>query len=403
MGIIFAKFHQDSQVTMVDNNLEAVTLAKENTSLNQTKNTEVIKVDVARDNLDKKFDMALTNPPWTKNISVIPKLVQFALDHLKINGRFYLVINKTFRTEDIIESIFENVEVVAMKEPYKILMAVKKIAKIDPLREKVLGQLRSLKITPDILKDQNFLTSTHYLNLIIKTAKIQKTETILEIGPGSGQLTTLLAEHAKKVVTLEIDGKFKPVLQKLPNNVEIIYGNALNIVGRHMANIKFDKFVSCIPYSLCQPLTHKLAHAKTCPIYIVLPEQFVNLLQDHHIFSAVFDIKILFKIPRAYFYPIPKTDSFLVYLHKNNDKLSKENLSRWTRKFIYGNEGKTLKNILRLAVEKINEQLLGEKLTKNQARKIVDEFKIEDSLLERDQYSGEVYQQSANAVEKYFS
>ena len=59
---------------------------------------------------------------------------------------------------------------------------------------------------------QNFLIDTHVLEKIIHAAQITDQDCVLEIGPGIGTMTQYLAEHARHVVAVEIDGNLIPIL-----------------------------------------------------------------------------------------------------------------------------------------------------------------------------------------------
>lgn len=52
---------------------------------------------------------------------------------------------------------------------------------------------------------QHFLTDTNILERIVAAADLQPGETVLEVGPGRGALTAVLASHARHVVAVEID------------------------------------------------------------------------------------------------------------------------------------------------------------------------------------------------------
>ena len=72
---------------------------------------------------------------------------------------------------------------------------------------------------------QNFLIDTNILENIADAAGITDEDTVLEIGPGFGALTQVVAERAKKVIALEIDTKLIPILEETLgeyNNIEII-------------------------------------------------------------------------------------------------------------------------------------------------------------------------------------
>ena len=75
---------------------------------------------------------------------------------------------------------------------------------------------------------QNFLFDENVLARIVDAADLQPNDEVLEIGPGLGSLTRLLASSAGRVVAVELDGRLLPALQnevaELPN-VEIIHGD----------------------------------------------------------------------------------------------------------------------------------------------------------------------------------
>lgn len=92
--------------------------------------------------------------------------------------------------------------------------------------------LKARGIYPSKKLGQNFLISRMVLKKIIETADIQKTDTILEIGPGIGTLTQELAKKAGKVIAIEKDKKLVEILKETLKdfkNVEIINGDILKM------------------------------------------------------------------------------------------------------------------------------------------------------------------------------
>lgn len=61
---------------------------------------------------------------------------------------------------------------------------------------------------------QNFLIDLHVLDKILKAAEIGPDSVCVEIGPGIGGLTQVLAENAAHVIAVEIDGRLIPILQE---------------------------------------------------------------------------------------------------------------------------------------------------------------------------------------------
>lgn len=108
---------------------------------------------------------------------------------------------------------------------------------------------------------QNFLIDTNILENIADAAGITEEDTVLEVGPGFGALTQVMAERAKKVIALEIDSKLIPILSETLrdyNNVEIINMDVLkcNIdeLAKEKNNGKPFKVVANLPYYITTPI-----------------------------------------------------------------------------------------------------------------------------------------------------
>src|SRR5690242_3180975 len=77
---------------------------------------------------------------------------------------------------------------------------------------------------------QHFLNDTRILGRIVEALELNGHETVLEIGPGRGALTDLLAPHAGRLVAVEYDRALAERLReryaRMPN-VEIVQGDVL--------------------------------------------------------------------------------------------------------------------------------------------------------------------------------
>lgn len=108
---------------------------------------------------------------------------------------------------------------------------------------------------------QNFLIDTHVLDKIIKAAAITEDDLILEIGPGIGTMTQYLAEHARKVIAVEIDKKLIPILEdtlsEFPNtqviNEDILKLDVATLVQEENQG-KPIKVVANLPYYITTPI-----------------------------------------------------------------------------------------------------------------------------------------------------
>ena len=72
---------------------------------------------------------------------------------------------------------------------------------------------------------QNFLTDKNILKKIVDVSNIENNSLVIEIGPGSGNLTKEIAKVASIVLCFEIDKRLEPILKENLrefNNIDII-------------------------------------------------------------------------------------------------------------------------------------------------------------------------------------
>ena len=97
---------------------------------------------------------------------------------------------------------------------------------------------------------QHFLNNKKSLEEMARAAEISKNDIVLEVGPGLGSLTEILAARAKKVIAVEKDRELIPILrERFRNykNVEIIQGDILKIENWKVKIGNF-KVVANLPY-----------------------------------------------------------------------------------------------------------------------------------------------------------
>ncbi|MEW5897400.1 MAG: rRNA adenine N-6-methyltransferase family protein [Nanoarchaeota archaeon] len=230
-------------------------------------------------------------------------------------------------------------------------------------------------IVHEIVHDQHFLIDQKVLQQIISAAKINPKDIVLEIGAGKGALTLALAKQAQKVIAIELDERFKAELKNLPKNVEVIFGNALDILPKRK---DFNKLIANIPYQICEPLLHYLCTAKNVEMSILtISKKFALNARQHPIFSAFLNLETIQEVPKEAFQPAPKVVSALVKITPN---LSDDDNNLIRRK-LYLQRDKKLKNGLRDALIDLFRKK-GRELTKKQAGEIVDSLKLPSSLLE---------------------
>ncbi len=196
--------------------------------------------------------------------------------------------------------------------------------------------------------DQHFLTSKRLLKLETDIAKISKNDIILEIGPGNCSLTKqILKYNPKKLISIEIDEKFKNNLEEIKNrneNFEYFLDNSLNIIE----TLNFTKIIANIPYSITEPLYKKLIYLNfNCAILIHGKRFYDEVLKNensklHHILNSYFIIKKIEDIDGKMFLPKAKVKSCLVRIEKN----AKPTKIQEFFKLLHEKETRTTKNAI---------------------------------------------------------
>lgn len=200
---------------------------------------------------------------------------------------------------------------------------------------------------------QNFLTNPEILEIIVKNANLSKNDHILEIGPGLGALTAVLAPHVARITVIEKDQRLKKILPHSLSqfsNIEYLFQDALDYEPNSQipyiecqinndADDRVDgtvstfsyKLIANIPYYITSPLINKflkdqfmsekphkipelilLMVQKEVAQKICAPVGKLNILAlNIQTFAAA---KIITSVPKENFSPIPKVDSALIQI-----------------------------------------------------------------------------------------
>lgn len=123
---------------------------------------------------------------------------------------------------------------------------------------------------------QHFLTSTHYVRLITKAARIETGDRVLEIGPGEGVLTRELLSRGAVVTAVEKDRRLIPVLQETfaeeiaAHALFLLEADALEFAPEeHFAEGTY-KLVANIPYYITGAILEKFLSARHQPAALAL-------------------------------------------------------------------------------------------------------------------------------------
>ncbi|MDR1093045.1 MAG: 16S rRNA (adenine(1518)-N(6)/adenine(1519)-N(6))-dimethyltransferase [Clostridiales bacterium] len=229
---------------------------------------------------------------------------------------------------------------------------------------------------------QNFISDVNFLRSLVNLAGISKADNVLEIGAGAGALTRELAAAARFVAAYEIDRDLEPILTaalKGAENVRLVLADALKADNAeiaalfrkgnaqctmHNAQLKDKpqvsdreqsdknpdntslfslltsqfpdfqfKLVANLPYYITTPLIFKFLDAPTCAEMAVMVQKEVAERLAAKEGTAAYgaltvavgvaaDVKILKRVPRKIFYPVPDVDSAFVSIKRNAEKFA---------------------------------------------------------------------------------
>jgi 16S rRNA (adenine1518-N6/adenine1519-N6)-dimethyltransferase len=172
---------------------------------------------------------------------------------------------------------------------------------------------------------QHFLTDRRILGRIADALQLKGGETVLEIGPGRGALTDILAERAGRLIAIEYDRALAELLrQRYAKRGHVLIAEA-DVLEVSLGELAAGPYVLVgnVPYYITTPI---LFHALTPPradrsVYLVQKEVADRLSASPGTkeygaltvnVTAVARAETLFKVPAGAFSPPPKVDSAVV-------------------------------------------------------------------------------------------
>ncbi|NTU67224.1 MAG: ribosomal RNA small subunit methyltransferase A [Candidatus Moranbacteria bacterium] len=212
---------------------------------------------------------------------------------------------------------------------------------------------------------QNFLRDEAVLQRIIESSSLSTDDLVLEIGPGEGVLTERLAEHAKKVIAIEIDGdlignlrdKFKDDPSVRIINKDILKMNLPEFIAKEFKDGKY-KLIANIPYYITSPIIRLFLETKLPPTEMILmvqkevAERIVAKPGSMSILAVSVQYyaqaELLFDVDAESFYPIPEVDSAVIRIKPEARSRNRDEAKKFFRvvKAGFSSKRKTLSNNL---------------------------------------------------------
>lgn len=227
--------------------------------------------------------------------------------------------------------------------------------------------MQKYDVHPNKSLGQNFLFDENTLNKIVES--VNKEDTILEIGPGLGTLTALLANKAKKVIAVELDSKMCCILEdrfKLFNNVTIINEDILKLDINEIASNA--KIVANLPYYITTPIITELLKSNIKDITVLIQKEVAERIcaipGDKEAGAITYyvnyyaDASKVIDVPKEFFIPSPKVESAIINLKKLESPRVKVNDEKLLFELIKNNFSKRRKTILNSLSDIIEKQKL---------------------------------------------
>lgn len=190
-------------------------------------------------------------------------------------------------------------------------------------------------------KGQHLLKNPMILKEIVNKSNIKPSEIVLEIGPGTGNLTMLMLEVAKQVIAVEVDPRMVAQLIKRVGVSE--YQSKLRLIQGDVLKTQlpyFDLCVANIPYQISSPLIFKLLSHRPlfkCAVLLIQQEFAMRLVakpgSDFYCRLSV-NVQLLarvdhlMKVSKKNFCPPPKVESSVVRIEPRHP-LPNINFTEW--------------------------------------------------------------------------
>ena len=187
------------------------------------------------------------------------------------------------------------------------------------------------QIEPKKALGQHFLVDRNYCRRIVHFAGISKNDTVLEIGPGTGQLTNELLKTAGYVIVVEFDRQLVPLLRKrwsgpAAKRLQIVEGDILEVSLPRLLPRKGIHLVANLPYNIATLIIKKMTEISdwfqslTVMVQREVAERILAPCHDrNHGYFSVFvqyhyQLERGFHVPPGAFSPLPGVVSTVLKL-----------------------------------------------------------------------------------------
>lgn len=204
---------------------------------------------------------------------------------------------------------------------------------------------------------QNFLENVAYIDKLVQSANIEKSDTVIEIGPGKGAVTSFLVQEAKNVVAIEIDDELVGYLRKFfkkYDNFQLIHKSILDLdIGN--LTIGTYKLIGSLPYNISKQIIKKFLESQQKPeimSFIIQNEVALDYASSppnasflSNYASLYAEVEYIEKVPREFFSPTPKVDGGIITFTPFQDSTDFSKIARFIKSGFLNQRKKLVNNL----------------------------------------------------------
>jgi len=255
---------------------------------------------------------------------------------------------------------------------------------------------------------QNFILDDDFLSLLLDLSGVNDADNVLEIGPGPGVMTALIAQRARQITAIEMDEKLRPVLEDVLEGLEnasVVFADAMKADISALVQERFGgkyRVIANLPYYITADLILRMVLCNPQPesICIMVQKEAAERLMSNPgdknwcalaaTVRVYGDCEILEDVPPSRFNPPPHVDSCFIRIDLHPQEYVRPELESELLKMIkccFHMRRKTLANNLKaffsmknedaqalLETAGLDKQVRGEALTLEEISKLTEVF-----------------------------
>lgn len=233
---------------------------------------------------------------------------------------------------------------------------------IPTLKSELKHFFQGASTRPKKSYSQNFLIDQNIIRKIINLAQVDARDTILEIGPGLGAITKELLAKKARVIAIEKDPLFQPVLETLPHCDTLTIKNC-DFLDFPLSSLSLKapiKIIANVPFHITAPILEKLCEHyslfSTAFLWVqkeladrLLAQSGSKKMSTLTLFVQLYaKTSLVMHTSSSSFYPAPKVDTSVLRLDFHPPKLQHPKLLMQTIHTAYRQRRKMLRSTIGL-------------------------------------------------------